>query len=45
MEGKAGGRGDDREWATDDDEEAAFRGERLRAVSPEDEDLLDVDEP
>ena len=43
--GKAGGRGDDREWATDDDEEAAFRGERLRAVSPEDEDLLDVDEP
>jgi GTP-binding protein len=36
---------DDREWAEDVDEEAAFRGEKLRAVSPDEEDLLDVDEP
>ncbi|HET7023891.1 MAG TPA: GTPase ObgE [Gemmatimonadales bacterium] len=36
---------DDRQWAEDEDEEAAFRGDGLHAVSPEDEDLLDVDEP
>ncbi|MGH7532637.1 MAG: GTPase ObgE [Gemmatimonadales bacterium] len=42
---KADAAEDEREWAEDEDEEAAFRGDGLRAVSPEDEDLLDVDEP
>lgn len=36
---------EDEGWGEGEDEEAAFRGGKLHAVTPEEEDLLDADEP